>query len=374
MPADLGLNALVVGRGEVLATVAEQLHGAGYQVWREPDGDAALAALDRGPLDMVIVAWEAPGRDAERLCRAIRASPRHQDLYILLLVPGDSGGLVRATDIGADDDMTLPFGEDELLARIRAGDRQAALRNSEDRLQALIANVPGAIYRCANDAHWTMKLISDEIERISGYPVSDFINSKVRTYSSIIHPDDREQVDRDVQQAVRQGQIFALQYRIMKADNTLAWVRERGQQIRDSNGRVWLDGVIFDITNWRQAEQDLRESERQLAIAADRQRIVRDLHDGITGSLVGQVAILRRLSAAADDPDKVRASLATSVEQINSMIDDIRNFMPQLQARKDKSQATAPCGPTSACRFRRPAAILRRTSSSSIFGMALTSK
>lgn len=331
MAADLRLNALVVGRADVLATVVEQLPGAGYQVWREPGGDAALAALDRGPLDLVIVAWDAPAGDTERLCRAIRASPRHQDLYILLLVPGDGPGLVRATDIGADDYLTVPFGEDALLARIRAGSRRAMLQNSEDRLQALIANVPGAIYRCANDADWTMKLISDEIVRISGYPVSDFINSKVRTYSSVIHPDDREQVDRNVQQAVRQGQIFALQYRIVRADGTLAWVMERGQQIRDSNGRIWLDGVIFDITDWRQAEQDLRESQRQLAIAGDRQLIARDLHDGVTGSLVGLGAILRALSAVADDPGKVRDCLATSVEQINSMIVDIRNYMRQLQ-------------------------------------------
>jgi hypothetical protein len=40
-------------------------------------------------------------------------------------------------------------------------------------LAALVANVPGAIYRCALDADWTMAVISDEIERISGYPASD---------------------------------------------------------------------------------------------------------------------------------------------------------------------------------------------------------
>jgi PAS domain S-box-containing protein len=330
MAADLGLNALVAGRGDVLATVAGQLPGIGYQVWREPDGAAALAALDRGPLDLVIVAWDAPGGDMERLCRAIRASPRHQDLYILLLVPEDSPGLERSSDIGADDYLTMPFGEDALLARIRAGGRQATLRNSEDRLQAVITNVPGAIYRCANDADWTMKLISDEIAHISGYPVGDFINSKVRSYTSVIHPDDREQVDRDVQQAVQQGQVFSLEYRIVRADGTLAWVLERGQQIRDSNGRIWLDGVIFDITNRRQAEEGLRASLRQLAIVEDRQRIARDLHDGVTGSLVGLGAILRALSAATDDPGKVRDALATSVEEINSMIDDIRDYMRQL--------------------------------------------
>lgn len=336
MAASLSLNALVVGRHDVLATVAEQLTGAGYQVWREPDGAAGRGALNRGPLDLVVVVWDAPGGDAEQLCRAIRASPRHQDLYILLLVPGDSEGPERATDSGADDYLTVPFGEEALLARIRAGEDQMMLRNSEDRLRALIANVPGAIYRCANDADWTMQLISDEIVRISGYPVSDFIDSNVRTYTSIIHPDDREQVDRNVQEGVRRGQTFSLEYRIVRADGTLSWVLERGQQVRDSNGRIWLDGVIFDITERRVAEEELRESLRRLAIADDRHLIARDLHDGVTGALVGLGAVLRALGAAADDPRKVRKvrdCLAASVEQINSMIDDIRDYMRQLPRR-----------------------------------------
>src|SRR6266568_2093693 len=118
MAAGQRLNALVVGRSDVLATVVEQLPRAGYKVWREPDGDVALAALDRGPLDLVIAVWDTPDGDAERLCRAIRASPRYEDLYILLLVPGDSPGPERAIDIGADDYLTLPFGEAALLARI----------------------------------------------------------------------------------------------------------------------------------------------------------------------------------------------------------------------------------------------------------------
>jgi PAS domain S-box-containing protein len=329
MVAGLRLNALVVGRGDMLATVAEQLSGAGYTVWQESDGDAALAAFDREPVDLVIAAWDAPDGDAERLCRAIRASPRHEDPYILLLVPGDGPGPERAIDIGADDYLTVPFGEAALLARTRAGDRRAMLQNSEDRLQALIDNVPGAIYRCANDADWTMRLISDEIMRISGYAASDFIDSEVRTFASVIHPDDREQVHRGVQQAIQQGQTYSLEYRIVRADDTLAWVLERGHQVRDGNGRIWLDGVIFDITDRRRAEQDLLESQSQLAIAKDRQLIARDLHDGITGSLVGLGAMLRKLSVAEDDPGKVRACLATSVQQINSMIDDIRNYMRQ---------------------------------------------
>ncbi len=85
-------------------------------------------------------------------------------------------------------------------------------------LAALVANVPGAIYRCALDADWTMSVISAEIERISGYSPSDFILSSSRTFASIIHTDDRADVEREVRTATTEDRPFALEYRIVRAD------------------------------------------------------------------------------------------------------------------------------------------------------------
>src|SRR5207237_9086143 len=67
-------------------------------------------------------------------------------------------------------------------------------------LAALVANVPGAIYRCALDRNWTMAMISDEIERISGYPPSDYILNRVRSVDSVMHHDDRAAVARETGQ------------------------------------------------------------------------------------------------------------------------------------------------------------------------------
>src|ERR1700759_4799708 len=89
-------------------------------------------------------------------------------------------------------------------------------------------NVPGAIYRGAYDSDWTMDIIGDEIERISCYPASDFIHSAVRTFASVIHPDDRAMVERDVDAAVERGEPFALEYRIVHRSGEVRWVLERG--------------------------------------------------------------------------------------------------------------------------------------------------
>jgi hypothetical protein len=64
------------------------------------------------------------------------------------------------------------------------------LNESRGQLQSLLSNLIGAAYRCNFDEYYTMQYISEKIRDISGYPSSDFIHNRVRTYSSVIHPDD----------------------------------------------------------------------------------------------------------------------------------------------------------------------------------------
>jgi PAS domain S-box-containing protein len=121
-------------------------------------------------------------------------------------------------------------------------------------LAALVANIPGAIYRCALDRNYTMAMISDEIERISGYPASDFILNRARSFVSVIHPDDRADVEREIADATSEDRPFALEYRIVRADGSVAWVLERGQLVVDADEQVSLHGVVFDISERKRAE------------------------------------------------------------------------------------------------------------------------
>src|SRR5262245_65697636 len=72
------------------------------------------------------------------------------------------------------------------------------LRVEETKFRTLISNIPGVAYRCADDADYTMEFISDAIAQLSGYHPADFVNNAVRTYGSIIHPEDVDAVARIV--------------------------------------------------------------------------------------------------------------------------------------------------------------------------------
>ena len=95
-------------------------------------------------------------------------------------------------------------------------------------LRSLVANVPGAIYRCSLDADWTMEWISDAIETIAGYPAADFIHSAKRTFASVIHPDDREHVERTVARYPQRGFV-----QHVRMDQGAIQIDNQGSRIQD---------------------------------------------------------------------------------------------------------------------------------------------
>jgi PAS domain S-box-containing protein len=207
-------------------------------------------------------------------------------------------------------------------------------------LVSLMRNVPGAIYRCALDDDWTMQLIGDEIERMSGYPASEFVDNACRSFSSIIHPEDRDAVDAQVRAAVDAGEAFSLEYRIVRADGEPRWVLERGLRGTDSQGAAWLDGVIFDVTDRRRAEDLARQQEAEAARVAEleasrariveatdatRRRLERDLHDGAQQRLVSAALALRLAQNRSADAELSKL-LEHAVAELGAGLDDLREL------------------------------------------------
>ncbi len=153
---------------------------------------------------------------------------------------------------------------------------EEALRASNERFRAVTANIPGAVYRCEIGQQWTIRFMSDYIEQLVGYPSSDFIDSNVRSYASIICRDDRPLVIETVAEALRESSDYAIEYRLLHADGTPRWIAERGRVVLDAEGRpAWLDGVILDISRAKLAEHARDRAEAQLRHQA--------LHDSLTG-------------------------------------------------------------------------------------------
>ncbi|MDH5393785.1 MAG: ATP-binding protein [Gammaproteobacteria bacterium] len=126
----------------------------------------------------------------------------------------------------------------------------------EDRFESLVENIPGIVYTCALDEHWTMEYISSQIESLTGYPPADFIGNKARSFASIIHHEDRDIVDRSVESAVAEQRAYSIEYRLLDVNNNIHWVFEQGRaKYNDAGKALWLDGVLFDISHRKLNQQ-----------------------------------------------------------------------------------------------------------------------
>ncbi len=144
------------------------------------------------------------------------------------------------------------------LVRFQAG---VALREVVEQYRSLVDNLPGTSYRCLYDQDWTMIYMGSDVDNITGYPSSDFINNKVRSYASVIGKDDNNN-DEIIARAIETGDIWDIEYRVIRKDGAVRWVHERGRGVKDEEGNViYVDGLILDITDRKIVEEQLKESE-----------------------------------------------------------------------------------------------------------------
>ena len=143
---------------------------------------------------------------------------------------------------------------------------EAALQENERKLQSLVSNIPGIVFRCKNDKQWSMIFISDAVESITGYPADDFrLPNPIRDISELYHPDDYEKI----YNTIVDQESYSLEYRIIRRDGEVRWLMEYGTCIKDDeSGEVWLDGFIMDITDRYQMVIQLRLAKNRAEQAA----------------------------------------------------------------------------------------------------------
>ena len=92
----------------------------GYRVVTAASGEEALDVLRHETPHVVLLDIMMPGMDGYEVCRRIREDPQTAYLPIVMITASDTQEKVRALDAGADDFVTKPFDQAELLARVRS--------------------------------------------------------------------------------------------------------------------------------------------------------------------------------------------------------------------------------------------------------------
>jgi len=138
---------------------------------------------------------------------------------------------------------------------------EEALRESEERLRLALSAADMGTWRWnpvinqdTRDASFNRILGLSAAE--STQPVEDFLQR--------VHPDDRDMVDKEIQCSIRDRRPYLAEFRIVRPDGAIRWLRDQGKVLCDENDRVsYMTGAVVDITKRKRAEEALRESEEK---------------------------------------------------------------------------------------------------------------
>lgn len=206
---------------------------------------------------------------------------------------------------------------------------EEALRQSEARFRSLVSHIPGTVFRCRYDDHWTLEFVSEAIANISGYPASDFIHNQVRTFASIEHPDDAPSLRQAVRHSYETGQPYAIEHRFIHADGSIRWVYEKGHCLQEQDGSVLIDGVLLDITERKQAETALEQArwEAETANQAKSDFLAAMSHEIRTpmNAVIGMATLLLDTPLSAQQRDFVE-TIVSSGDTLLTIINDILDF------------------------------------------------
>lgn len=164
-----------------------------------------------------------------------------------------------------DSDVKLLTDLADLAWDIVVGKRaELALVESEGYLTRTMANLPGMVFRCANDKDWTFTFASQSCLDLTGYNGHELIKNRVVSYASLIHPDDTDMVTEAVSQSIAKRSAYQVTYRIIPREGPVKWVWEQGRGIFTNDQLDFLEGFIYDITLQVEAQEKQIAMERKV--------------------------------------------------------------------------------------------------------------
>ena len=215
---------------------------------------------------------------------------------------------------------------DTVLARRKESELGGALRDSEQRLRSALAAANVGTWRM--DLATRMELRDANLNRLLGlepheaeYPRSDFF--------SRLHPEDRPAIEEAAERAIRERGMFEAEYRIIRTDGAVRWIRDQGQTLLNARGEpTHFTGALADITEPKRLTAEMRaraDFERQLIGI-----VSHDLRNPLSAITLA-VSVLMQRGRLDERMERHVQRIHRAAERATRMIRDLLDFTRSRQ-------------------------------------------
>lgn len=200
---------------------------------------------------------------------------------------------------------------------------EAVARESERRLNTLLNHLPGMAYRCLNDRDWSMQLVSQGAEELTGYRHDELQHNRLISFAALIHRDDQDRLFREVQTSIASQRPYRVTYRLRHRDGGYRWMWEQGQAVMDEAGEVvCLEGFISDVTDQQEA---LRVQNAVVQVAST---VTIQDGDGYFQQLIGTLVEVLEADAGfialLDKPTQQGAQVGGQATTVSMVVDGVQ--------------------------------------------------
>ncbi len=232
-----------------------------------------------------------------------------------------------------------------------------ALREAEAKYRSLVEGLPAVVYIAEFGEEGAWRYISPQIESILGFTPQEFTSAS-KLWRERIVPEDRDRALEAELRVLRDQARLQCEYRIRSKDGDLLWIREEGDAVRDEHGTpLYLQGVMYDVTAMKEAEEQLLRSLEAEKEASARvralhemqnsflQAVSHDLRTPLT-SILGNAITLQRedLDMSQEEARDLITRVATNARKLQRLVTDLldldRITRGVVEPKRDQVDAT----------------------------------
>jgi PAS domain S-box-containing protein len=164
--------------------------------------------------------------------------------------------------------------------------RQARVRlaEAEARYRDLVERIPAVTYVAEFGFSGRWQYVSPQIESILGFPRKQWLDDAGLWYRQL-HPEDRSRAIGDEERSRESGEPLTSEYRVHARDGRVVWFRDEAVVVRTEGGGPLLQGVMYDITEQKEAEQALSAAYEREREVAERLRSVDEMKNAFLSAV-----------------------------------------------------------------------------------------